>query len=102
VSVLSGCAGKPVTVGGVPSLLGYGDPYAPLTPGMRVPTGVRHHRCRYRCGGNKKSSRIVETERCFRAVTDASHFRYPLVYGRISSCRESGWWHGGSETAART
>jgi nucleoside-diphosphate-sugar epimerase len=84
VSVLSGRVGKLVTVGGVPSILGYGDPYALPIPGMRVPTledsptidaGID-------AGGNKKSSRIVETERAvFASHPDASHFRYPLVYG---------------------
>ena len=37
VVLLAGRVGKLVTVGGVPALKGYGDPYALTPPGMRIP-----------------------------------------------------------------
>jgi nucleoside-diphosphate-sugar epimerase len=83
VTLLAGRIGKLVTVGGVPSLLGYGDPHAVTPAGLRVP--AREDGATIGSSpdpNNQKASRIAETERAvFAAHPGATHFRYPLVYG---------------------
>ena len=79
---VAGRTGKLVTVGGMPAVLGYGDPEA-LTPhGLPVPT---HEATAVLAGPDARSSkvgRIVESEEAvFAASPSATHLRYPLVYG---------------------
>jgi nucleoside-diphosphate-sugar epimerase len=84
VLLLAGRVGKLVTVGGVPALRGYGDPHALTPAGMRVPTTEDAPTLDAVAEGvsNVKASRIAETEQAvFAAHPDATHFRYPLVYG---------------------
>ncbi len=80
--LLAGRVGKLVSVGGVPALRGYGDPFALTPPGMRIPTSEDSPTIETDDASNKKTNKIVETERAvFASHPDATHFRYPLVYG---------------------
>src|SRR5207344_3406742 len=82
VVLLGGRVGKLVTVGGVPALKGYGDPYALTPPGLRIPTTEVSPTIDADGASNRKTNKIVETERAvFASHPNATHFRYPLVYG---------------------
>ena len=73
-----------VTVGGAPVIDGFGNPDDLSPPGMPVPTLegaplVQHGREQAR---NDKVARMIETEAAvFAAHPDATHLRYPLIYG---------------------
>jgi nucleoside-diphosphate-sugar epimerase len=82
--VLVGRIGRLVTIGGEPVVAGFADPEALHPRGMPVPTtdgaplvGVD--------GGpvsNDKVAKMLESEAAvFAAHLDATHLRYPLVYG---------------------
>ena len=79
--LLSGRVGRFVSVGGLPSLLGYMNPYAFDPPGMPVPTradGPQVHDGAV----DEKGYRIAQTEAAvLQHQPEASHFRYPFVYG---------------------
>jgi nucleoside-diphosphate-sugar epimerase len=80
--VVAGRTGKLVTVGGMPAVLGYGDPEALTPSGLPVPT---HEATAVLAGPDARSDkvgRIVESEQAvFAASPTATHLRYPLVYG---------------------
>lgn len=79
--LLAGRVGRFVSIGGFPALLGYMNPYAFHPPGMPVPTPadgplVRDEKM------DTKGYRIVLTEEAvFQHQPEATHFRYPFVYG---------------------
>jgi len=75
-------AGKVVTIGGMPAVLGYGDPEA-LTPhGLPIPTREDDAVIAGPEARSDKVGKIVESEQAtFAAAPTATHFRYPLVYG---------------------
>jgi nucleoside-diphosphate-sugar epimerase len=80
--VVGGRAGKLISVGGMPAVLGYGDPEALAPHGLPIPT---HEATAVIAGPDARSDkvgRIVESEQAvFAAAPTATHFRYPLVYG---------------------
>ena len=82
--VLVGRVGRVVTVGGAPVVDGFGNPDDLSPPGMAVPTHesaplVQHGRGPAR---NDKVARMIETEAAvFAAHPNATHLRYPLIYG---------------------
>jgi nucleoside-diphosphate-sugar epimerase len=84
VELLAGRVGRLVTVGGAPVIPGFGDPDAVWPAGMEVPT-LEGEIGTVGSGGrpvNHKVARMVETEAAvFAARPDATHLRYPLIYG---------------------
>lgn len=79
--ILSGRVGQFVSVGGFPGYRGYMN--APLfePPGMPVPTREDGPRVA-EPGEDEKGYRVARTEEAvFAAQPDATHFRYPWVYG---------------------
>ncbi len=79
--VMAGRCGKLVSVGGLPALRGYTDPAAFCPPGLPVPT--REDAPRLEAPErDEKGFRIAATEeRVFALHPDATHFRYPYLYG---------------------
>ena len=75
-------AGKVVTIGGMPAVLGYGDPEA-LTPhGLPIPTPATMRSSPAPMHAATRSARSSSpSRRTFTAAPTATHFRYPLVYG---------------------
>jgi len=75
--------GKLVTVGGMPALLGYGDPDSLVPAGLPVPASEDERLAGSSDGpGNAKAAQIVATELAVLAASPtATHVRYPLVYG---------------------
>jgi nucleoside-diphosphate-sugar epimerase len=75
--------GKLVTVGGMPALLGYGDPESLVPVGLPVPASEDERLAGSADGpGNAKAAQIVATEQTVLAASPtATHIRYPLVYG---------------------
>ncbi|MCU1500728.1 MAG: NAD-dependent dehydratase, partial [Ilumatobacteraceae bacterium] len=82
--VIGPIVGKLITVGGVPSVRGYGDPELLTPAGLPVPT--------YEDAPvldahddeplNDKAAKIAETEETVLSVVpSATHYRYPLIYG---------------------
>jgi hypothetical protein len=76
-------AAKLISVGGMPALLGYGDPESLDPPGLAVPAFEDERLADRGDGaGNAKAAQIAATERAVLAASPtATHFRYPLVYG---------------------
>lgn len=84
--LLAGRVGRFVSVGGVPVVSGFGDPGSLRPAGL--PVRLRDQGVALVAGGdpsavaNDKVARMVETEHgVFAAHPDATHLRYPLVYG---------------------
>lgn len=78
--VLKDRVGHLLSVGGVPVYHGYFDPAVRIPPGLPVPTREDDELARE--GEDGKSYRIARTEQLlFAAHPDATHFRYPFVYG---------------------
>lgn len=79
--LLAGRVGRFLSIGGFPALLGYMNPYAFDPPGMPVPTPVDGPLVRDE-NMDTKGFRIVRTEEAvFEFQPEATHFRYPFVYG---------------------
>jgi nucleoside-diphosphate-sugar epimerase len=69
-----------ITVGGMPAYRGYMVPDIWDPPGLPIPT--REDGMRSGDGDDAKSVRVaVSEDRLFAAFPDATHFRYPYVYG---------------------
>ncbi|MBV1904822.1 MAG: hypothetical protein KUG75_02000 [Pseudomonadales bacterium] len=69
-----------ISVGGVPIYKGYGRPTTVFPPGLPVPTREDAPKAGTEEVG--KVLRIIETEECvFQHHPEATHFRYPLIYG---------------------
>lgn len=69
-----------ITVGGMPAYRGYMVPEVCSPPGLPVPT--REDAPVSGDGDDPKSVRVAVTEsRLFAAFPEATHFRYPYVYG---------------------
>ena len=78
--VLAGRCGQLISVGGVPAYRGYFDAGRWDPPGLPVPTAEDAPRSDE--GDDGKSYRIARTEdHLFAHHPDATHFRYPFVYG---------------------
>ena len=81
-AVIGPRVGKLVSVGGMPAVLGYGDPEALTPQGLPIPS---HEATAVIAGPDARSQKvglIVESERAvFDAAPTATHLRYPLVYG---------------------
>jgi nucleoside-diphosphate-sugar epimerase len=78
--VLEGRAGHFVSIGGAPVYKGFFDPAVHTPPGLPVPTGEDAELATESDDG--KSYRIGRTEELlFELQPDATHFRYPYVYG---------------------
>lgn len=78
---LAGRVGRFVSIGGVPAYRGYNDPDLHDPAGLPVPTpedaSLVHEEA-----DDPKGWRIVRTEQAvFDAHPEATHFRYPIVYG---------------------
>lgn len=81
--VMRGRTGRFLSVGGVPALRGWMNPWLFEPPGLPVPTGE--------AGGlvdepehDEKGYRVARTEESvFEAFPDAAHFRYPYAYGPL-------------------
>jgi nucleoside-diphosphate-sugar epimerase len=82
--VLVGKVGQVVTIGGVPAIDGYGNPHDLFPAGMPVPTYESGPELDLQRPGpvNDKAAKILETEHAvFAAHPNATHLRYPVVYG---------------------
>ena len=79
--VLQGRVGRVISVGGVPAYRGWMNPWLFEPPGLPVPVAedaptvdVAEH--------DEKGFRVARTEEAvFETHPDATHFRYPYVYG---------------------
>jgi nucleoside-diphosphate-sugar epimerase len=70
-ALLRGHTGRVISVGGVPAYRGWMNAWLYEPPGLPVPVGE-----------DEKGYRIVRTEEAvFEHHPDATHFRYPYVYG---------------------
>lgn len=79
--LLSGRVGRFVSIGGFPALLGYMNPYAFEPHGMPVPTPVDGPLVRDESLDTKGYRIVLTEEAVFQHQPEASHFRYPFVYG---------------------
>lgn len=79
--LLSGRVGRFVSIGGFPALLGYMNPYAFEPPGMPVPTPADGPLVRDEAQDTKGYRIVLTEEAVLRHQPEASHFRYPFVYG---------------------
>jgi nucleoside-diphosphate-sugar epimerase len=78
--VLTGRAGRILSIGGVPVYRGFFDPAVHQPPGLPVPT--REDAALATEADDGKSYRIGRTEQLlFDLHPTATHFRYPYVYG---------------------
>ncbi len=79
--LLVGRTDRFVSVGGVPAYRGFMNPYLNDPPGLPVPIAESAPLVRTP-EDDEKGYRIVRTEEAvFAAHPDATHFRYPYVYG---------------------
>jgi nucleoside-diphosphate-sugar epimerase len=79
--VTSGRCGHFVSVGGVPAYRGWMNPWLYEPPGLPVPIGEDAPTVRTP-GEDEKGFRIARTEAAvFTQHPNATHFRYPYVYG---------------------
>lgn len=87
VELLVGRVGRVLSVGGVPVLDGFGNPFQREPAGLPVPAAEEEEAELVDRGGrhevaNDKVAKMIETERAvFAAHPGATHLRYPLVYG---------------------
>ena len=79
--LLSGRVGRFVSVGGFPALLGYMNPYAFEPNGMPVPTRDEGPLVREESLDTKGYRIVLTEEAVLQHQPEASHFRYPFVYG---------------------
>ncbi|MCP5039923.1 MAG: NAD-dependent epimerase/dehydratase family protein [bacterium] len=79
--LLSGKVGRFVSIGGFPALLGYMNPYAYEPYGMPVPTPVDGPLVRSESLDTKGYRIVLTEEALLRHQPEATHFRYPFVYG---------------------
>ncbi|MEH6582577.1 MAG: NAD-dependent epimerase/dehydratase family protein [Halioglobus sp.] len=79
--LLSGRVGRFLSVGGQPAYRGYMNPELLDPPGLPVPVSEERPLVRGP-EEDEKAYRIIRTEEAvFRHHPDATHFRYPYVYG---------------------
>jgi nucleoside-diphosphate-sugar epimerase len=79
--VLRGRTGRVISVGGVPAYRGWMNAWLYEPPGLPVPVAEDAPTVEVP-EDDEKGYRIVRTERAvFAAHPDATHFRYPYVYG---------------------
>ena len=77
----AGTVGRFVSVGGVPAYRGWMNPWLYEPPGLPVPIGEDAPTVT-EAAEDEKGYRIVRTEAAvFEHHPDATHFRYPYVYG---------------------
>ena len=77
----AGQVGHFVSVGGAPAYRGYMNPALHTPAGLPAPTDERAETVRDE-SEDSKGYRVARTERAvFRHHPDATHFRYPFVYG---------------------
>jgi nucleoside-diphosphate-sugar epimerase len=79
--LLSGRVGRFVSIGGFPALLGYMNPYAFEPHGMPVPTPVDGPLVRNEALDTKGYRIVLTEEAVLEYQPEATHFRYPFVYG---------------------
>ena len=79
--LLSGRVGRFVSIGGFPALLGYMNPFAFDPNGMPVPTPVEGPLVRDEALDTKGYRIVLTEEAVLRHQPEATHFRYPFVYG---------------------
>ena len=79
--LLSGRVGRFVSMGGLPALRGYMNPYAFEPPGMPVPTPVEGPLVRDEALDTKGYRIVLTEEAVLQHQPEATHFRYPFVYG---------------------
>lgn len=79
-AIFAGTTGRFISVGGMPAYRGYMDPDRFSPPGLPIPT--REDGPLSGEDDDPKSHRVARTEALlFRSQPDATHFRYPYVYG---------------------
>ena len=79
---MQGRCGQFVSVGGAPAYAGYMNPWLSDPPGLPVPTS-ESDRLVQTPEEDDKGHRIALTEESvFQSHPDATHFRYPFIYGR--------------------
>ena len=99
--VLVGRTPRLFSIGGVPVYPGFGNSADCFPTGMRIP-------CRESDAGvgdeaAQKIRRIWESEQMvFERHPDATHFRYPYIYGPNRCSPASGRWCAGHSTSAPT
>jgi len=79
--ILSGQVGRFVSIGGLPALRGYMNPYAFQPPGMPVPYPVDGPLVRDESLDSKGYRIVLTEEAVFEHQPAATHFRFPYVYG---------------------
>ncbi|MDP6979120.1 MAG: NAD-dependent dehydratase [Myxococcota bacterium] len=79
--LLEGRAGRFVSMGGLPALKGYMNPYAFQPAGMPVPTPVDGPLVRDEALDTKGHRIVLTEEAVLRHQPRATHFRYAFVYG---------------------
>jgi nucleoside-diphosphate-sugar epimerase len=81
-AVTAGRVGRFISAGGVPAYRGYMNPGLNVPPGLAVPTAEEAELVRT-ADEDAKGWRIVRTEEAvFSDHPDATHIRYPYVYGQ--------------------
>lgn len=77
-----GRCGQFISIGGAPAYAGYMNPQLPSPEGLAVPTAETAPLVTA-AEQDEKGYRIVRTEAAvFELHPDASHFRYPFIYGK--------------------
>lgn len=79
--VTAGKVGRFISVGGLPALLGYMNPFAWEPHGMPVPARVEGPLVRDEQLDTKGYRIVLTEELVFEHQPEATHFRYPYVYG---------------------
>ena len=87
-----GHCGRFVSVGGVPALRGWMNPWLFDPPGLPVPVDESWPRVADE-SEDSKGYRVGRTEEAvFEHHPDAAHFRYPYAYGPLQVVPASGAW----------
>ena len=81
VKVLVGRTPRLISIGGVPVYSGYAEPAVEFPEGMAVPTGEDALLVGDERSGPKPLKMAESEELTFSLHPDATHFRYPYIYG---------------------
>ncbi len=81
VQVLAGRTPRLISIGGVPVYSGYAEPSVEFPEGMAVPTNEDDRLVGDERSGPKPLKMTESEELTFSLHPDATHFRYPYIYG---------------------
>ena len=80
--IFKGRTGRFISIGGGPAYRGYMNAEALDPPGMRVPTAEGDPKTRSEAEDGKGYRVLKSEEKVFEQHPDATHFRYPYIYGK--------------------